>query len=207
MMMSILRNRIDITRQTQLLFSVQTAASSIVVARNPSSSSVVQVKLNQSSTGVLTVTGTENSVSVIDSISFASSSLGITVKTFDTVTSISCDATIVASGPTVEAKYFGKDGGSASSQYSVVSGWPCFINRPLGNSISTQDYRVDYFGSFQAEKPLIFMAYDESFTPKVSDFIVDVDTSEKFFILGVQYIQYSMGYENYWRIIMEMHSS
>ena len=203
-MMSVLRNRVDITRQTQLLFAVQVAASSIPVTRTPSNSSVVQVKLNQASTGVLTVNGTKNLSGITDTISFSSSSLGITVKDFDTVTSIACDATLVSSGSTIEVKYFGKGGGSASSEYAVVSGWPCFINRPLGNSISTQDYRVDSFGSFQTEKPLIFMAYDESFTPAVSDFIVDADTNEKYFVLGVQYIQYSVGYENYWRIIMEM---
>ena len=146
----------------------------------------------------------ESLAGITDTISFSSSSLGITVKDFDTVTSIACDATLVSSGSTIEVKYFGKGGGSASSEYAVVSGWPCFINRPLGNSISTQDYRVDSFGSFQTEKPLIFMAYDESFTPAVSDFIVDADTNEKYFVLGVQYIQYSVGYENYWRIIMEM---
>lgn len=204
MLMSICKSRITIKRQTSELFDSQVAASSIAVSRNPTTTSTVQVKKSGLNTaGTFTIIGTvveydsnnvPSNTAVSETLTLSAyQKILVTVNKYDTVTSVDCSAGLVTAGVTVTCNYIGNDGGSIESQYSVATDFPAQFVRKDSN------FPVERFGSFAKEKPDLLLPYDTSFTPKISDIVINDFTSEKFLIEGNPLIE-QIGIGQYWRI-------
>lgn len=207
MLLSMCKSLVTLKRQTSELFDDQVASASITVSRNPDSTATVQVNKSGTATaGTVTITGTitqydsstnePSSAAVEDTITLSQyQSVGISVKQFDTVTSVACSAALVSAGVTVSCAYVGTDGGSIESQYSVISSFPAqFIrnNADLSDPIS---------GSNEHERAIMLLPYDPSFSPKVTDVVTNDGTSEKYFIEGVPLIE-QIGISQHWRVIV-----
>ena len=204
MLMSICKSRITIKRQTSELFDSQAAASSIAVSRNPNTTATVQVKKEGTATaGTFTVTGTlteydsdniPSSTAVSETLSLtAYQKIAVTIKQYDTVSSVDCSADLVTAGVTVTCNYFGNDGGSIESQTSIVTDFPAQFVR------KDSSFPVENFGSFEKENLHLLIPYDTAFTPEVADVVINDFTSEKFMIQGSPLIQ-QVGIGQYWRI-------
>ena len=204
MLMSICQSRVTIKRQTSELFDSQVAASSITVSRNPNTTATVQVKKEGTATaGTFTITGTiveydanntPSSTAVSETLSLSAyQKLAVTLKQYDTVTTVDCSADLVTAGVTVICNYFGNDGGSIESQTSIVTDFPAQFVR------KDSSFPVERFGSFSKEKPDLLIPYDTSFTPEIADVVINDFTSEKFLIEGTPLIQ-QIGIGQYWRI-------
>lgn len=207
MLMSMCKSRITIARQTSELFDSQASAASISVSRNPDSTATVQVtKSGTATAGTVTITGTittydsstnEPSASAVtETLTMGQyQSVGITVKEFDTVSTVECSAALVSAAVTITCAYVGTDGGSIETQYSVTNNYPAqFVrtNADLSDPIS---------GSNESERALLLMPYDTSFSPSVTDVVTNDLTSEKYFIEGIPLIE-QIGISQHWRVIV-----
>ena len=205
MLMSICQSRISLKRQTSELFTPVAASASIAVSRNPETTATVQIlKEGTATAGTFTITGTiteydsdnvPSSTAVSETLSLSAyQKIAVTLKEYDTVTSVACSAPLVSAGVTVTCNYVGNDGGSIESQYSVVTDFPAQFVRTKSNQ-----FPVERFGSFEKEKPELLIPYDTAFTPKPSDVVVNDFTGEKFIVEGSPLIQ-QVGIGQYWRI-------
>ena len=207
MLLSMCKSRISLTRQTGELFDSQVASASISVTRNPQITATVQVNKSGTATaGTVTITGTittydsstnePSSSAVTETLTMSQyQEVAITLKQFNTVSTVECSAGLVSAGVTIKCTYVGNDGGSIDSQYSVVTNYPAEFIR------TNESLSIPRSGSSEKERAIMLLPYDPSFSPEDADFVSNDFTSEKFFIEGVPLIE-QIGISQHWRVIV-----
>jgi len=198
MLWSVCKSRIKVIRNTDEVVN-ETASSSITITRQPSIDTTLQVTLSGNATGTITVNGSLNGSTQTSTLTFTSSSVDVTFKEFDTLTTIECDSDLVSSGVTVVAKYITNDGGNTTSQYTVVDDWPASFHRakPYGQV----NYIASDAGVNEIERGFLMTPYVDTWEPRTGDVILLKETSKQFLVEGVALIQ-NPGTMQHWEIFL-----
>jgi hypothetical protein len=201
MLISICKSRVNITRRTNKAVSSTAVASSISITTTPKIACPINFIFSNSQTGVITVTGTLNGSPQTETINISSNKVVGGVKSFSSITTVALDSAIVSAGGTVLVKYIGSDGGSVSSETSVVTDYPIQIDR------GKQDFFVPESGSNPVENAKALLPYTENFTPQDGDILtIDNVSSEKFLVSGIPFIE-QIGFMSYWHLQLQLYEN
>ena len=188
MIWAVCKSRISVFRKTAKMFSGSAASASITVSNTtPKVPATVIVTLSAAATGTIDVVGTKDGSAQSSTLTFTASKLGSSFKTFDTVTSIDCSASIVSSGVTVTAEYRGADGGPAFTQSTIITDYPAALNRadPKGQVM----FMSSQLGSNEMEKANLIVPYTDAWTPQTGDTVVIDEVSKEFMVIGFALVQ------------------
>ncbi len=178
MLVTIVRNRISVKRQTTEAKQGNVAAS-VITFPAPSQASTVLLELNNADTGSVLITGTDkNDGAQTETLTFTSSKIAQSVKVFKTVTQL--DFTDLA-GNYFYARFRGRDGSSVKVQSTVYT---C-INAQI--SPSRQSWPNDRSGTVQSGNMKILVplyCMDEANVIQSGDLLTDLDSSQVFMATG-----------------------
>lgn len=201
MLISICKSRVNITRRTNKAVTSTNVASSISVSTTPKIPCPINFIFSNSQTGVITITGTFNGSPQTESVSISSNKYAGGVKSFATISTVELDSDIVSGGGTILIKYIGSDGGSVSSESSVVTDYPIQIDR------GKQDLFVPESGSNPVEGAKALLPYTENFTPQDGDILtIDNVSAEKFLVSGIPFIE-QIGFMSYWHLQLQKYEN
>lgn len=181
MMLSMCQSKMNLQRQTSLLKDSSTVSSSITLDRDPIRKTCLSIEFSEKVSGSITVNGSLDGTAVIETLTVSNSSFKNTVKLYDTITSVEFDSTIVSTSSTFTIKSVGRNGEEQSVLTTIVSNYPVQFVRQRPSSTA---YDVKISGSVERNMPYVIIPYTSSFTPRDTDIITNVTTSEVFFAVG-----------------------
>lgn len=157
------------------------------------------VKFEASVSGVVTITGTLDGSAVSETLTLSSSKFKTSLKEYDAITSVACDATIVASGTNISIKSVGTGGIEQAILTTVISTYPAqFVKqRPSSSAFSVQ-----VSGGVERNMPHAIIPYTTSFTPRVTDILINDYTQEKFFVSGDPFVEH-YGLMKHWVVKLQ----
>ena len=199
MMLSMCQSKINLQRQTSLLKDSSTVESSITLDRNPIRETCLLIEFGESVSGDITITGSLDSSAVSETITLSSRNFATSKKMIDTVTSIAFDSTIVSSGTTLQIKSVGRSGIEQAVLTTIVENYPAQFVRQRPSSTA---FDVKKSGSIERNMPYVVIPYTSSFSPRDTDIITNVTTSEKFFAVGDPYEEH-YGRMKHWLVKLQ----
>jgi len=183
-----------VKRRTAVLLAATQASASMTLTNQPATPSCLSVNVQGSpATGTVTVTGTVDGVAgVVEVVTFTGPRKRLTAKRFSSVSSIATAGLADEPGTTVAVSAAGPDGSPQNIEITVASGVPGVL-KPLRNTWPSMPQ-----GSQVMADGRIMLGYDETFTPRPGDYIVDDALGDTFTVQGVDVIQRGVLYASGW---------
>ncbi|MGI9554799.1 MAG: hypothetical protein ACR2M6_02390 [Vampirovibrionia bacterium] len=181
MMLSMCQSKANLQRQTSLLKDSTTVVASFSLDRSPTRRTCLLFTFGTSVSGQITITGSLSGTPTTETLNISSSTFKNSIKSFDTVTLVEFDSTLVSSGTSFDIKSVGRNGIEQSMLTTVVSEYPAQFVRQRPSSTA---FDVKKSGSVERNMPYVIFPYTSSFTPRDTDIVTNVTTNEKFFVVG-----------------------
>jgi len=199
MITSVCQSKIKLQRETSLLLDSVAVSASTALDRSPARKTLLLIKFEDAVSGDITITGSLSGSSVSETLTLSSAKFKTSLKEYDTITSVACDATIVATATNITVKSVGTGGLEQAVLTTVIDSYPAqFVKqRPSSSAFSVQTA-----GGVERNMPHVIIPYTASFTPRVSDIITNNYTLEKFFVSGDPFVEH-YGLMKHWVIKLQ----
>jgi len=183
-------------RSTAVLLELRSYAASMTATRQPVRATCVQVQVNGSPSGTLTVTGTVGGAAATEALVWTGiAGARATLKQFTAVTSISGTLT---GATTVEASAVGMDGAPQAGTYTLHTGLPVQMGEPGEPSWPGQ-----IPGHERTQRRTCRVQYDETWTPREGDVVQVPATGETWQVSGRPQVQGAGMAPDHWKVKLE----
>lgn len=173
-----------------VLDSVTAASGGHSATRQPSVPSNIQVRAEAA--GSVVVAGTVNGSSDSETVTFTAAGYKTTAKRFSALTTFTPSGALL--GTAIHAQAKGADGGANPKLKSnVATGIPGAFSPGAPRWAGNREARLE------ERQAMIAVDHREDITPKRGDYLVDEDTSERWFIEGVNLFR-GGGVPRHWEI-------
>ncbi len=165
-------------RMTDTLLPVSALAGSLSVSRQPPREACIQVTLNGTPTGTVTLSGTVNGASDTEVLTFAGGQLATSYKAF---TALSGITTSISGSTTITVRALDRDGSPMTFYYDLKTGHPCtFRSGGAMNQLATR------MGQLSTNRMTARVDYEDVWAPENQDVFYNEITGETFLITGVE---------------------
>ena len=198
MLVSLGRNRVQITRTTNQPFDSFTTDASFTsvtksVEATPKSKCTVSFRVRPKGNGSAVITGVIDGVSTTDNVTIPASGIARGDKNFDSISQIE----IIGSGltsRTITTRFVGRDGGSIKARKSLVNCIPAQI------SFGGQSYIAGVDGSLQRGKVTVLLPDYCDIIPREGDILTDLDTNNAYIVEGNALFQ-ALGLSRHYEVV------
>jgi hypothetical protein len=183
-----------VKRRTAILLAATTPAASMTLTTQPSSPSCLSVNVQGTpATGTVTVTGTVDGVpGVVEVVTFTGPRKRLTTKRFSAVSGIATSGLANETGTTIAISAAGPDGSPQNVEITVATGIPGVL-KPLRNT-----WPSPVQGSQVMADARIMLGWDETYTPRPGDYVVDDALGDTYTVQGVDVVQRGVLYASGW---------
>jgi hypothetical protein len=169
---------ISVYRRTAFIIEETSIVAVVAITRAPPAGVggvVVSITIS-GGTGNIVVSGNVNGVPASETLSYAGAGTKRTIKLFETVDFLACDAGLF--GNTLSALSLGVDGSRQNCKYLVVSDVQCHLNR------GGASWRNTDAGTAETERTWFGIDYTNAWQPREGDVFLDQWSNEQWFVVG-----------------------
>ena len=192
MIISSAHRTFTVKRMTAFILDAIPAAVTMSLTRQPVRESMLQIRVysGTDNTGTITLNGLDkDGIAISETFTFTTGGYKQSLNLYASIDANGITTTGLAdetTKPTIEIKSLGPDGSLQNKPYTVVAGWPMYMDR---SRPSRAVWKNERSGSAEEEPVFIMIQWSNTWAPREGDVLVDDYSNEQFVVTGTPMLE------------------
>ena len=192
MIISSAHRTFTIKRMSAFILDATSAAVAMSLTRQPVRESMLQIRVysGTDNTGTVTLNGLDkDGIAISETFTFTTGGYKQSLNLYVSIDANGITTTGLAdetTKPIIEIKSLGPDGSLQNKPYTVVAGWPMYMDR---SRPSRAVWKNERSGSAEEEPVFIMIQWSNTWAPREGDILVDDYSNEQFVVTGTPMLE------------------
>jgi len=192
MIISSAHRTFTVKRMSAFILDATSAAVAMSLTRQPVRESMLQIRVysGTDNTGTVTLNGLDkDGIAISETFTFTTGGYKQSLNLYVSIDANGITTTGLAdetTKPIIEIKSLGPDGSLQNKPYTVVAGWPMYMDR---SRPSRAVWKNERSGSAEEEPVFIMIQWSNTWAPREGDILVDDYSNEQFVVTGTPMLE------------------